>query len=284
MKDPENSNATASKKEKSDDDEELTLSAFDGKCFNCGKKGHKSPDCKESKKNGKGGARGKKFEGKCNTCGKSGHMSKTCWESDENAGLRPKNWKSSKGKSEVATVAVATVASQQTVEYLLGAIDGVPANDTYEDVLGYTEIGLSASLTFPNSRALLNDPNVFIADTGSTVHSTRFKSGMKNAKRGTDEDAITMGNGSKEGAAMIGDLPGTMCNKEGNALGDATLKDVAYLPTSRFNLFSITKLQREGWVLHGDKDQISLTKGANSVVFDIVISTPKGAIYAMYLK
>ena len=102
--------------------------------------------------------------------------------------------------------------------------------------------------------------------------------------RKEDDDAITMGNGAREGAAMIGDLQGTMCNKEGTELGNATLKDVAYLPTSKFNLFSVTKLQRDGWTLHGDKNQIKLTKGNSSVVFDIVINTPKGAIYAMYLK
>jgi Zinc knuckle len=75
------------KKEKSEDDEELTLSAFDGKCHNCGKKGHKSADCRSGKS-----ARGKskKFSGKCNTCGKSGHMAKSCWEDEANAHLRPK--------------------------------------------------------------------------------------------------------------------------------------------------------------------------------------------------
>jgi Zinc knuckle len=264
------------KKEKSEDDEELTLSAFDGKCFNCGKKGHKSPDCKERKKNGKVNQQGKKFDRKCNTCGKPGHMARTCWESEENAKLRPKGWKSNKGRTEVATVAVATVAAHN-VAFLLGTIDGISVDETYDNLFNDSEFNLS-SMTFPNTRALLNDPNVFIADTGLTVHSTRFKSGFKNAKQGTDEDAITMGNGSREGMAMIWDLPGTMCNKEGNELCSATLKDVAYLPTSQFNLFSIMT-----WVLHGDKDQISLTKGSSSVVFDIVISTPKGAIYMQYI-
>jgi hypothetical protein len=108
--------------------------------------------------------------------------------------------------------------------------------------------------------------------------------GFKNAKKGTDNDAITMGNGAREGAAMIGDLQGPMCTKEGNKLAVATLKDVAYLPTLKFNLFSITKLQQDGWILHGNKDQIKLTKGNCSVVFNIVIDTPKGAIFALYLK
>jgi hypothetical protein len=54
---------------------------------------------------------------------------------------------------------------------------------------------------------------------GSTIqHSTRFKLGFKNAKQGTGDDTIMMGNGAREGAAIIGDLQGTMCNKEGKEL------------------------------------------------------------------
>jgi hypothetical protein len=195
------------------------------------------------------------------------------------------------------------------MELLLGAFDVINSGESWcgecddednevdifgddeDDVIKTVETELNGNLelnltglTFPATRALLTDPNVFIADTGSTVHSTRYKSGFKNAKKGTDDDAITMGNGVREGAAMIGDLPGMMCSKQGNELGMATLKDVAYLPTSKFNLFSVTKLQRDGWFLHGNKNQIKLTKGNNLVVFDIVIDTPKGAIYEMYLK
>ena len=291
------------KSPKNDDDEELSLSTFEGNCFNSGKKGHKSPDCKECRRTSKA-SKGGKFTGKCNTCGKTGLMAKTCWENNDNAHLRPNNWSSNKGKaSEVSAIATA-VASSGRMELLLGAIDGVTKNeepwcvlctrDVEEDTKNmneyvcddedsWQELNL-AGISFPPTRALLTDPNVFFADTGSTVHSTRFKAGFKNAKKGTDDDAMTMGNGAREGTAMIGDLNGTMCDKEGHELGVATLKDVAYLPMSKFNLFSVTKLQREGWILHGHKNQIKLTKGTSSVVFDIVIDTPKGAIYGMYLK
>jgi hypothetical protein len=185
-------------------------------------------------------------------------MSKTCWENDANAHLWPNGWISNKGKaSEMSAVATAVSG----IELLLGAIDkdtkktdgpsctlcarNIEADEEERnynsECTGWQELNL-AGVSFPSSKALLTDPNVFIADTGLTVHSTRFKSGFKNAKKGTDDDAITMGNGAREGAAMIGNLQGTMCNKEGNELGSATLKDVAYLPTSKFNLFSVTKL------------------------------------------
>jgi len=62
------------------------------------------------------------------------------------------------------------------------------------------------------------------------------------------------------------------------------MKDVTYLPTGHFNLFSVTKLTKAGWQLHADLKQLWLTKDQNKIVFDIVIPTPKGMLYAMYLK
>jgi len=37
-----------------------------------------------------------------------------------------------------------------------------------------------------------------------------------------------------------------MCNKNGETLHQATMKDVTYLPTGHFNLFSVTKLTNTG--------------------------------------
>jgi len=57
---------------------------------------------------------------------------------------------------------------------------------------------------------------------------------------------------------------------------------ITYLPTGHFNLVSMPKLTKAGWQLHADL--LWLTKDQNKIVFDIVIPSPKGMLYAMHLK
>ncbi len=54
---------------------------------------------------------------------------------------------------------------------------------------------------------------------------------------------------------------------------------MSHLPEGNFNLFSVTRLQKKGWILTGNADYIKLAKGKKSILFSIVIYTPKGALY-----
>ena len=49
-------------------------------------------------------------------------------------------------------------------------------------------------------------------------------------------------------------------------------------------MFILTKIQKEEWKLHGDDKSICLTKGSRKVVFDIVINTPRGALFCKYFQ
>jgi hypothetical protein len=117
------------------------------------------------------------------------------------------------------------------------------------------------------------------------VHTTAHKDRMHLLKKVTGDDSITMGNGIAEKAALIGELTGTICHKNGEELTTATVLDVVYLPTGQFNLFSLTKMTtNQGRILGGDDKGIWLTKGGQKLLFDIVIPTPKGMLFAMYIK
>ena len=122
----------------------------------------------------------------------------------------------------------------------------------------------------------LKDKHIWIADMGASARTTPHKKGLTNIRKPTEADSITVGNGVTESAGIIGDLRGVMCDTHGNELMEATMTDVTVLPNGGFNLFSVTKLQKAGWLLRGDDKSIELTKGERKIRFDIVIPTAKG--------
>jgi len=105
---------------------------------------------------------------------------------------------------------------------------------------------LMCGMEFSQQAKLLQAPNVWIAETGATVHSSPYKQEMENIQKPQTANAITMGNGKAEKAAMIGDLKVTICNKQGVMLGTGMIRDVVHLPTACFNLLSVTKLVKDG--------------------------------------
>ena len=140
------------------------------------------------------------------------------------------------------------------------------------------------NLSFPHHTMLLSDPNVWLADMAATVHTTPHRIGLIATKGATAGDSITVGNGTRIAASVVGDISGIMCDQYGVEIGPGKLHEVSHLPDGKFNLFSVLRLQNEGWLLHGDKDCIWMTKEKGKIVFDIKILTPKGAVYAMYFK
>jgi hypothetical protein len=93
-----------------------------------------------------------------------------------------------------------------------------------------------------------------------------------------------MGNGKIEATEWYGDLPVTLCDTQGNTKGDSKMTHVAYVPSSKFNLFSLTRMMINNWILGGDEKHIWLEKGRNKIVFDINITTSTGAIYCAYMN
>jgi hypothetical protein len=140
------------------------------------------------------------------------------------------------------------------------------------------------ALKFPNSMKLLLDPNVWISDTGATVHATPNSSAMVKKSDRNGNASVTMGNGKSEATEWYGDLPVTLCDMEGNTKGDSKMTYVAYVPTSKLNLFSLTRMMINNWILGGDENSIRLEKGRKKIVFHIKITTSTGAIYCTYMK
>ena len=82
-------------------------------------------------------------------------------------------------------------------------------------------------MTFPTDEEKLMDPNVWIADTATTVQpqfSTHH--GMTNLSDAEKSDTITLGNEICEKAVKIADIHCVMCDKHGVEIAKATMQDV----------------------------------------------------------
>jgi hypothetical protein len=218
---------------KNKEDSELTLASIT--CYACHETGHKANKCprrqeaggrgqggrgegRGGRRQGRGRGRGREgrgFSGNCNHCGKPGHRAATCWEKSENAHLRPVGYVTA-ASGEAAN---ANVDGAGRLEYLLMAKG-------------------SSALTFPNDQSFLEDPNVWIAGTAATVHTTPHIKGCVNIRAASRADSIMVGNGSNEFASQIVDIPGAVCDKHGNELTRGTLKDATLLPHES-SIFSV---------------------------------------------
>ena len=254
-----------------DESKEITLSSvnsFGGICFHCKKRGHRIADCPDKKKNGGNNSNGdknksNKFTGKCNNCGKVGHKGQDCWEKEENSSKRPKNWK----RKEVTASAV---DGDAPVEFLCCGL----SNEKVLKVEGPDG--------FPDHPDLLKDPDIWVADSATTMHNTRHKVGMVDIK--TEEHGIVMGNGQEVKTTEMGNIKVTVCDRKGNQGFNVVLTDVAVNPQGPFNLFSTSKLQRLGWRLGGDEKALWLSKDGQTIKFDIVVTTSKGLVFCACLK
>src|SRR5687768_12990192 len=98
----------------------------------------------------------------------------------------------------------------------------------------------------PNSMSILQDPNIWIADTGTSVDSTRMSEGCVNMHMTDGKNGVTGQDGNTLTIIATADLPGTVCDKSGNQLTRVSMKGVKIVPESQINLFSVTKRQKQG--------------------------------------
>ena len=110
------------------------------------------------------------------------------------------------------------------------------------------------------------------------------KMGMTDIKPVPIQAGITQANGKSEKTECMGNIPIEICNRHGVKLHAAKIVDVNYVPQNKFNLFSLTKMIKQGWILHRNKECIWLTKDSMEISFDIAIQTAAGTLYCAYLK
>jgi len=125
--------------------------------------------------------------------------------------------------------------------------------------------------------SVLNDNDIWIADTAVTVHMTPHRERLESIRNIT-ANAITMGNGTTEVVTESGDLFGEIKSK-GKTV-PIRIQDVRIMPNGTFNLFSVSQALSKGWEMEGNKNETTLKKGKCELKFDLKISTSKGVLYA----
>eukprot|EP00957_Ditylum_brightwellii_P207233 15352091-Ditylum_brightwellii.AAC.2 len=62
------------------------------------------------------------------------------------------------------------------------------------------------------------------------------------------------------------------------------MKNNKYCKYNQYNLFSLTKRLKNGWLLYDNTNVMWINKGGHKVSFDICIKTKEGIIFAAYMK
>jgi hypothetical protein len=137
-------------------------------------------------------------------------------------------------------------------------------------------------MSFPKDLDILENPNIWVADTAATCDSTPHHQGAINLREGNS--GVIFGDGRNNEAETTFDLPGIVTDQYRNEVIQAMLRNVKHVKSARFNLFSITKRQKDSWLLSGNSKKIWTEKGEYKIVFDIQIETPEGLIFALHHK
>jgi hypothetical protein len=177
-------------------------------------------------------------EEKCKHCGRKGHQPDKCWMLDKNKTKRPEWFDPDKychkKEKEVSNSAVSQ--SRGGMELLLMA------------------------MSFPKALDILDDPNVWIADTAASCDSTPHSKGAVDVRKGNG--GVIFGNGKNNDADEIFDLPGVITDQNRNETLPATLQNVKHVRSVKFNLFSLTKRQKASWLLNGTVRKFGLLRGS----------------------
>ena len=126
-----------------------------------------------------------------------------------------------------------------------------------------------------------SEQEIFITDSGASVHLTGSMEGMRKLK---DNDKVTVGDGTSIVAEKIGDKSITIVQEDG-AERDVVLSGCKYVTKLEpFNLFSLTYSVDMGFKLGNEGKNITIRKGDFKLKFDRIINTKSGYVCEVLTK
>ena len=153
-----------------------------------------------------------------------------------------------------------------------------------DEYYGFALVNTKVPIGLPLRLQLLMNPNILIADTGSTDNTTGSVLGAFNVrkyeglptKRATNQD-MNINN--------VFDFKATITDRYGYEKETALFKGFKYIPTAQYTLVAINKYLLSGWKLEGDNSMgLRLKKGNKAFTFDLPIYTIHGVLFVMHAK
>ena len=294
------------------DKEKNQKKKFTGKCFHCGKSGHKEADCWA--KHGKPGERANTAEEENEIESDEETVLITIEEDVDFAGVTvtvPKkvnekkegsdadttlNIKKEKGTKEVEDEVIPGVTADMVKPFRPETWTTEMRRD-FEEVTSHDYLKMddpedkehkdcpkepkdNALMTYNEGTEAKESNQIWIGDTGATCHMTFSKEGLTNLK--SISSFVIFGNGERLQATHIGDLKGTVIQKDGTETPIFMTK-VKYVPQLTYNLFSITAALEHGCEMHGSNKMIKIKKGCSEYKFDHRIKNGKGNLYGIQI-
>ena len=153
--------------------------------------------------------------------------------------------------------------------------------DKYYD---FALVNTKVPIGLPSRLQLLMNPNILIADTGSTNNTTGSILGAFNAKKYKGPPTKTATN-QDMAIKNVFDFKATITDCYGFEKETALLKGSKYIPTAQYTLVAINKYMLSGWKLEGDESMgLRLKKGSKVFTFDLPIYTTQGVLFVMHAK
>jgi hypothetical protein len=140
------------------------------------------------------------------------------------------------------------------------------------------------TMEVPNSFKVLKTLDICIGDSAASSHCTSGMIGATNRRR---QEIMTQAmTGEAISSSSLVDIQMTACNKTGQIKGTVKMTDVSYILEYNFNMFSLSRCLQSGWKMTGGKSFIKAISpdGKQEILFNIVIQTPQGAIYANMMR
>jgi hypothetical protein len=125
----------------------------------------------------------------------------------------------------------------------------------------------------------LNDPDVWIRDTGATTHTTTYINYTANHQNARIEDKMWEFQDHQP-------KQGRLCESEHEGKKEkCVIRDVTYIPESQYSLFSLTKFISNGWTMSRDKTQsIKMSMGKHKINFDQEVLHPRELYMQLFLS